>query len=415
MVWADMKSSVPYGDRVMLLALEDRESIRIVSPQHFPTDEDSVTRSITNHAEDSGLKSFLSKKDRILVVINDHTRPLARAALERLPLKEKDVTTLIATGTHRAPTPKELTRLLGKDSPPYGGRVVVHDATDGESKSIGLTTRGTEVCLNSQVFDAHGLIVIGSVEPHYYAGFTGGRKFLLPGLASFKSIEMNHSLALDDNARILSLEGNPVHEDFMDALRMFGRNQDIFSIQLVMNPDHRISFASSGDIVNSFTDAVQHALRTYVCPVPFKTDILIAIVNPPLDIDLYQAHKAIENVKPALNDDGILILLAQCRDGIGNRAFYDLLSSKQELSGIVREHYTFGGHKALRIRQLQQRARIFAITDLDPEIMRTISITPFADLQSAVNTALTLKGNSATITLVNDAGVTVPMPQRELK
>lgn len=393
----------------MSLALEDRESIRTVSPQHFPADEDSVMRSLTNHT-DSGLESFLSKRDRILVVINDHTRPLATTALEKLPLKGKDVTTLIATGTHREPTPKELARLLGGDIPPYGGRVVIHDATNKESKSIGRTTRGTEVCLNSQVFDADGLIVIGSVEPHYYAGFTGGRKFLLPGLASFKSIEMNHSLALDDNARILSLGGNPVHEDFMDALRMFGRNEDIFSIQLVMNPEHRISFASSGDIVNSFTDAVQHALRTYVCPVPFKADILIAIVNPPLDIDLYQAHKAIENVKPALNDDGILILLAQCRDGIGNRFFYDLLASKQEPSGILREHYTFGGHKALRITQLLQRARIFAITDLDSEVMRTISITPFADLQSAVNTALTLKGNDATITLVNDAGVTVPMP-----
>ncbi|MGA3404162.1 MAG: nickel-dependent lactate racemase [Candidatus Bathyarchaeia archaeon] len=408
-----MKLSIPYGDGVMPLVLGD-QSIRVVSPEHFPPDEHSVMRSLTNHAE-SSFESFISKRDRILVVINDHTRPLAEAALKKLPLHGKEVTTIIATGTHRSPTSKELARLLGGDIPPYGGRVVIHDATDDRlTRSIGRTTRGTEVRLNSRVFDADGFVVIGSVEPHYYAGFTGGRKFLLPGLAAFKSIEMNHSLAIDDRARILVLDGNPVHEDFMDALQMFGRNEDIFSIQLVMNTEHRISFASSGHIVNSFTDAVQQALRTYASPVPSKADILIAIVSPPLDLDLYQAHKAIENVKPALNDDGILILLAQCRDGIGNRAFYDLLS-KRDPSRIVKEQYTFGGHKALRIIQLLQRAKIFAVTELDPKVMKGISISPFADLQSAVDNALALKGNDANIMLVNDAGVTVPIPRQELK
>jgi len=196
---------------------------------------------------------------------------------------------------------------------------------------------------------------------------------------------------------------------------MFGRNEDIFSIQLVMTTEHQISFTSSGNIVTSFNNAVQHALKTYACPVPFKADILIAVVSPPLDIDLYQAHKAIENVKPALNDDGILILVAQCRDGIGNRSFYDLLTSRLDLSGVVREHYTFGGHKALRITQLLQRAKIFAVTDLNAETMNAISITPFADLQTAMDTALALKGNTANIMLVNDAGVTVPIPRPELE
>jgi len=411
---ADMKLSIPFGDLAMPLVLGD-QSIRVVSPQHFPPDEDSVMRSLTNQA-DSGFESFISKRNRILVVINDHTRPLADGVLEKLPLKGKEVTTIIATGAHRAPTSQELVRLLGGDVPPYGGRVVIHDATDDPSmKSIGRTARGTEVRLNSRVFDVDGFVVIGSVEPHYYAGFTGGRKFLLPGLAAFKSVEMNHSLALDERARILVLDGNPVHEDFMDALRMFGKTDDIFSIQLVMNTEHRISFASSGHIVNSFADAVQQASRTYVCPVPSKADILIAIVSPPLDLDLYQAHKAIENVKLALNDEGILILVAQCRDGIGDRAFYDLLLSKRDLSKIVKERYTFGGHKALRITQLLQRAKIFAVTELDPKVMKVISISPFVDLQSAVDNALALKGNDANILLVNDAGVTVPIPRRELK
>ena len=403
-----MRLSIPYGDEVMPLVLKD-ELVEVVSARNFAADEDSIVRSLDR--ADPSFESFISERNRILVVINDHTRPLAKSVLEKLPLKGKEVTTIIATGTHRAPTHEELVYLLGGDTPPYGGQVVIHDATDESSmKSIGKTTRGTEVRLNSRVFDADGIVVIGSVEPHYYAGFTGGRKFLLPGLAAFKSIEMNHSLALDVKARILTLDGNPVHEDFMDALRIFGRNEDIFSIRLVMNVEHgSVSQARGISSTRLLTQFVK-SLRTYVRPVPSKADILIANVSPPLDLDLYQAHKAIENVKPALNDDGVLILLAQCQDGIGNRAFYDLLASKQDLSRIVKEQYTFGGHKALRITQLLQKAKIFAVTDLEPRVMRAISITPFADIQSAVDMALELKGDNANVILVNDAGVTVPIP-----
>ena len=385
--------------------------IQVFEPQHFLSDEDSVTRSLAAPNGSSSFESFISNRDRILVVINDHTRPLASTVLKRLPLKGKDLTTIISTGTHRAPSPEELALLLGGNAPPYGGSVMIHNSKDPSSlRRLGRTARGTEVRLNSKVFEADGLVVIGSVEPHYYAGFTGGRKFLLPGLAGFDSIEMNHSLALDDKAKILALDGNPVHEDFMDALQIFGRNDDIFSIQLVMNTEHQISYASSGHIVNSFTDAVRHALKTYVCRVHSKADILVAVVKPPLDIDLYQAHKAIENVKAALNDDGILILVAQCKDGIGNRGFYDLLSSRDELSMTVKGKYSFGGHKALRIKQLLQRAKIFAVTELEPSILETISIRPFRDAQSALNEALALKGSDAKVLLVNDAGVTVPIP-----
>ena len=385
--------------------------IQVFEPPRFPSNEDSVTRSLSAPNGSSSFESFISKRDRILVVINDHTRPFATAVLKRLRLNGKDVTTIISTGTHRAPSPDELTLLLGGTLPPYGGSVVVHNSRDPSSlRRLGRTARGTEVYLNSRVFTADGLVVIGSVEPHYYAGFTGGRKFLLPGLAGFDSIEMNHSLALDDKARILVLDGNPVHEDFMDALQMFGRIDDIFSIQLVMNTDQQISYASSGHIVNSFTDAVQHAMKTYVCRVPSKVDIIVAAVNPPLDLDLYQAQKAIENVKAALNDDGILILVAQCKDGIGNRGFYDLLASKHGLSATGKGKYTFGGHKALRIQQFLQRAKILAVTDLDPSILETISIRPFRDLQSALNEAVGLKGSDAEVALVNNAGVTVPIP-----
>jgi len=356
------------------------------------------------------LDSFLSEKKRILVVINDHTRPVLSGVLKHLPLKDKQATTIVATGTHRSPSPEELEHIFEGTGPPYGGKVTVHDANDLTALTpLGRTSRGTDVHLNSEVFDADGIVAIGSVEPHYFAGFTGGRKFLLPALAGFRSVEMNHSLALDERAKILTLAGNPIHEDFMDALHMFDRNEDIFSIQVVMNPEHQVSFASSGHIIDSFTLAVEQATRTYTCRTESKADIVVAIVNAPLDIDLYQAHKAVENVKPVLNDGGVLILVARCKDGVGNRAFYDLLASKRDVFQVVKENYTFGGHKALKIRQLLQRARIFAVTALPSKMLEDVSITPFASVQTAFDEAVRIKGPGSRVLVVNDAGATVPV------
>ena len=334
--------------------------------------------------------------------------------LKRLDLNEKEITTIVASGTHRAPSVRELEGLLGGPNPSYGGRVIVHDSNDqSQLKSIGRTSRGTELQFNKHVFDADGIIVVGSVEPHYYAGFTGGRKFLLPALAGFRSIEMNHSLALDERSTILRLEGNPVHEDFMEALDIFHRYDDIFSIQLVLNRDHQICHTLSGHIVDSFKSAVERAKEIYVAPVETKADIIVTVATPPMDLDLYQAHKAIENVKLALKDRGVVILVSPCNDGVGLRGFYDLLARGGSVSefNITKETYHLGYHKATKLAQLLKEARIFGVTKLQPETLKTIGITPYQDIQSAVDEASKLKGNDSRTLVVLDGCLTVPVPK----
>jgi nickel-dependent lactate racemase len=264
--------------------------------------------------------------------------------------------------------------------------------------------------LNKHVFDADGIIVLGSVEPHYYAGFTGGRKFLLPGLAGYRSIEMNHSLALDENSSILKLEGNPIHEDFMEALGIFDRYEDIFSIQLVLNRDHEVSYTVSGHIVDSFNGAVERAKQIYVAPVKSKAEIVVAVATAPMDLDLYQAHKAIENVKPALNDDGVLILVSACPDGIGPRGFYDLLASGGDVFSKIKQGYRLGYHKAAKIAELQKRAKLLAVTDLQAETLNAISITPYRGIQDALDAATRLKGHDSRVLIVLDGCLTVPVP-----
>lgn len=408
-----MKIAIPYGRSSMQLEINDSRPIEVVSPSNASPDENSIAKSLSQPRNFPGLSEFLSERRRILVVINDNTRPTpTRAVLRTLDLREKEVTTIVASGSHRAPSQHELEELLGGPVPPYGGRVMVHNSKDdSQLKSMGRTSRGTELQFNKQVFDAEGIIVIGSVEPHYFAGFTGGRKFLLPALAGYRSIEMNHSLALDEGSGVLRLEGNPVHEDFMEALEIFNRHVDILSIQLVLNRDHRVSYTLSGHIVDSFNSAVEHAKEIYVAPVESNADVVITVATPPMDLDLYQSQKAIENIKPALNDHGVVILVSPCPDGIGIRNFYDLLASGGDVMMKIKEGYRLGYHKAAKLVELQRRAKLFAVTNLPSESLSAISIASFKNVQSAFDAATRLKGDDSKVLVVLDACITVPVPR----
>jgi len=408
-----MDIDIQYGQASQRLRVDEGRFIGNVSPKNTPADTDSVARSLSNPVGFADLNSFLEGRKRILVVVNDHTRATpSLTVLKVLNLKDKEVVTIIATGTHRSPNARELPVILGNVSPPYGGMVAVHDSRSESSlRSLGETSRGTKLFMNSHLFDADGIVAVGSVEPHYFAGFTGGRKFFLPALAGFRSVEMNHALALDPRVRVLALDGNPVHEDFMDALRIFNRQQDIFSIQLVLNARQQISYTNSGNVVDSFTDAVKHAKEVYTSKLKNKSDIVIAVTKPPLDLDLYQSHKAIENVKLALKDDGVLILVSKCLDGIGNREFYDLLAGGNEAIDKARESGSFGSHKAVKFHELLERAHVFAVTGLPPKVLRTIGVESFADVQNALDKATSITSKDSHVLVVDDAGVVVPVPE----
>jgi len=408
-----MKVGIPFGQAQLDLDVDADGRVEIVSPGNVPPDNGAVARSLTHPLCSPELSEFLASREKILVVINDHTRPTPSAdVLRELDLKGKKVTTIVAGGAHRAPSQPELEKVIGGSIPPYGGNVVVHDSRENSQlRSFGFTERGTQLQFNSRLFDADGIIVIGSVEPHYFAGYTGGRKFLLPALAGYRSIEMNHSLALDDASGILRLEGNPVHEDLMDALNSFDRYDDIFSIQVVLNRHHDISYCVSGHVVDSFNGAVEHSKEIYVAPIDSKVDIVIAVATRPMDLDLYQSQKAIENTRPALKDGGVLILVSPCADGIGPRAFYDLLISGGDVTGKIREGYRLGYHKAAKLLELQRKARLLAVTGLEPNLLSAISIAPYGDIQDAFKAATDAAGSDSKVLIVMDACLTVPLPR----
>ena len=207
----------------------------------------------------------------------------------------------------------------------------------------------------------------------------------------------------------LRLEGNPVHEDMIDALKTV--KKEIFVINTVLDKNHRIYATAAGDIYKSMEQAVARADEVFVASIPEKADIVVSVVKFPADIDLYQAQKGIDNAKHALREGGILILVAKCRMGVGEESFVKLMSSAcspKDVLDRIEEKYILGFHKAAKMAEVSMRAQTWAVTDLDPEMLKSIFIRPVSSLQTALDEAFREKGSDAKALILMDSSLVIP-------
>lgn len=357
---------------------------------------------------------FMKLPGSLLVIVNDGTRPTpTRFIMDAIgeDLAKVGASFLIATGSHRAPTLKEYGFIFGSWYDRFRDRVHVHDSKAMEDMDYyGRTGRGTELYLNSLVGKAGKILVIGSVEPHYFAGYTGGRKAFLPGVAAFCSIEQNHKLALSPDACTLALEGNPVHEDLMEAAELI--KAPVYSIMTVLDREHEIDSVCAGDLKKSFTDAVKAAEAIFTAPLAEKADIVVTAAPYPMDVDLYQSQKAIDNAKIALKDGGTMILVSACREGIGGEAFARLLSSASTPDEVLKKieaGFKLGYHKAAKMAEVFKRVTVEAYTELEDRTLSDIFIRPVHDLQKALDDAVAKYGPDCRVVFMPDGSVTVPL------
>lgn len=408
-----MTFQITYNKRPLTLRAP---GARVIGPRRVENrDGDALIRNaFQNPLDGSDWVRFLKGKSRVLIVVNDADRATPTARILRQIRNETgslNFDFLIATGSHPPPSESDLRTIFGDLLSAVRGRLHVHDCRNtDETVRIGVTSRGTPVRINRRVLDADGIVAIGSVEPHYFAGFTGGRKSFLPGTAGFESIERNHKLALEPGVDVAVLEGNPVHEDMAEAAEMLGE-KPIFSIQAVLDAEDRIAAVYAGPLKAGFRAGVKTARDIYCVPVRNKADVIVTAAEPPLDKNLYQAHKAIENVRTALKPGGVLILAAACPEGIGNDAFARLLAASDSPGTAIRSirgSYRLGHHKAARIASLVQTARLWAVTELCEEVLLPLFIQKKSDVQSALDEAVRLKPGGDVL-IVRAAACTVPV------
>ncbi|MDD9303798.1 MAG: nickel-dependent lactate racemase [Desulfobacter sp.] len=412
-----MKITVPYGKEGSMSAhLDDAINVSFLEANDVDIqDEDkTIEDSILNPINSKHFKSFLSDAKKVLVIVNDATRPTpTQKVLDVIfdDLSKTRFNFIIATGAHRGPSEEEYLQIFGAYYEKIKDRIIVHDARKEEDQVlIGKSSNGTEMYVNRAGVEADKFIIISSVEPHYFAGYTGGRKSFLPGIAGYKTIEQNHKLALVPEAKALALENNPVHEDMIDAIKTV--KQEIFSIMTVLDKHHKVYATCSGHINDSFHAAIDRANEVFAAKLDQKADIVVSVVKFPQDIDLYQAQKGIDNAKLALKKNGIMILVAKCRCGIGGKAFADLLGScdtpKAALEKIEKG-YVLGYHKAAKMAEIGLWAQMWGVTDVEPDVISKLFITPFSDLQTALDQAIAEKGKEASVLFLMDGGLTVPL------
>jgi len=401
----------PYGGEIIEMEFPDDTAILSGNYHSAITDGEVYTKIEREYLD--RFKDFGDKK--ISIVINDLTRRVPTEKIldivfNFLPVEK--VRILVATGTHSVLTEENLKQILGDLYDKLKSKVACHNCDNRKIlEKIGITSSGTPVEISRKFLEAEAVICINSVEPHFFAGFTGGRKSIVPGLAGRDTVIANHSLAKSGEAKSLNLENNPVHLDLMEAAEMAIKSP-LFSIQLVLSRNGEIIDLFCGDIAESFYDASKLARDIYSIPIEKTYDIVFAIGEYPLDINLYQLQKAQEHGAEAVSNGGILVVIGACEEGVGSPYFMKLAddypTAQSALSEAAMSDNRFGIHKLIKTARRLEKIKIWYVTKLDDNVIGKVYFVPKCSPQDALRDALDYFGGTANIAVLRDACFLVP-------
>ena len=411
------KTQLPYGNTQIdveidaeLLDFEDGESKRDKGIKS----RDVIKQALNTPLGTKRLREMVSaKKDaKIVIVVDDHTRATPTEQMLDVVTEEigaefkEQITLLIACGTHEPPTEDDLISIVGNYVGHY--RIAIHDCDAKDLIYVGTTSRGTPVKLNKNYVDADIKILTGDITLHYYAGFGGGRKSILPGISSRETIQKNHALLLDAHARSANLKHNPVHIDMSEAASLCPPD---FVLNIVAAADGSIVDAYAGEIKAVFQSGTEAAKVLFCRDIPDLFDVLIVSAGGfPKDRNLYQATKAIENCYRAVAPGGMLILVAECKEGVGDSYFEDWMtkySSYDKAAEAVRTHFVLGGHKAYYMRKVLNRVSVLVVSDLDARLLSRWGIKPYMSLDDALKA---IKEDKGKIGMVRKGADTLLVP-----
>lgn len=380
------------------------------------TQSELVAEALANPIGSPGVSELARGKKHVLVITSDHTRPVPSRITMPLYLAaiRKDnpgvrITILIATGMHRPTTREELIAKLGEDIVAHE-TIVVHDAYRNEDMTFkGILPSGGELWLNKLVDEADLICSEGFIEPHFFAGFSGGRKSILPGVASQKTVLWNHNALFiaDKMARAGNLTGNPIHEDMLFAAKAAGL---AFILNVVINSDKEIIAAFAGDVEQAHRAGCELvAGMAQVAPVP--ADLVITTNGGyPLDQNLYQTVKGMTAGEACVNEGGVLIIASSCVDGSGGDFFYHLLAdapsaeaASAALNGVAPSETEFDQWEAQILARILCRCRVIVVsTDADKAMIRAMHMECVDTVEEAVALADRWLGREAPVTVIPD-------------
>jgi lactate racemase len=368
------------------------------------------------------LSSQIRANSRLLLIVPDHTRkcnlPLILSPLMDALEKQfaAQIEILIANGSHVEQPVQVIMELL---TPEIYHRCTVtqHNSQNKEGLVyLGKTTYGTEIRLNRKVQEADFIITIGGILYHYFAGFGGGTKMLLPGVAGYETIRQNHSHTIDPltgafHSRCFegNIDDNPVFDDLVQVLNFV---ENVLSLQVVLSPDDQIIYCEAGAIRETQQKLIKNVEKIYTLPISEKADVVIADAGGwPSDVNLIQAHKSIHHAFQAVKPGGCLLVIAECCEGIGSKTFLPVFQygNAQAIGRALTTNYQINSHTALSFREKTEQVSIILLSSLKQNVVEETGAFAASNVNEAKNLLSRLCSGARTGYLVPQANLYLPV------
>jgi nickel-dependent lactate racemase len=412
--------TLPYGTGTVEFQLPSSYQTQVIAPQIVPAAPDP--KAVVGEAIDHPLGAVALEDFRharsVVIAINDKTRPVPHgdllppllSRLEALGIPPQKITLLIATGTHLPMPSSEFWRVL---SPELIERypVVSHNTDSPDLVSLGVTNAGTPILVNHLWMQADARIVVGNIEPHHFMGFSGGVKTAAIGLGGRSTINHNHAMLSHPLARTGRYEDNPMRQDVEEIGKVIGVH---FAVNAILNTDKKIVKVLAGNPVEVMQLGIQQARQLCQVNVSHTYDLVIASPGGyPKDINLYQSQKALTHAAMLARDNGVVILFAACSEGIGSTGYEHFMEGLSTFDQVFRKFseqgFKVGPHKAFQIARDASRVRVILVSQMDPDLVRRLLLTPFSDLHSALEYAGSLLPVNAETAIMPIAVITIPV------
>lgn len=412
-----MKLKFGLGTSTQVVEVPEKNLIGVLRAKPAPaiaSEEEEVRRALREPVGAPPLRQVVRPGEKIAVITSDITRPMPTrkvmpALLDELyaaGVKPEDITLVFALGSHRSQTDEERRRLAGERA---WNEIRCVDCDPDDCVHLGVTSAGTPVDITRVVAEADRHICLGNVEYHYFAGYSGGAKAIMPGCSTRAAIQSNHSMMVRAEAAAGNLKTNPVRRDIEEAAALCGID---YILNVVLGEHKEILRAAAGDVTLAHRELCAFLDKIYLNELPQAADIvLVSQGGAPKDLNLYQTQKALDNARHAVRQGGIIILIGSCREGLGERVFEQWMTTSPSPEAMIERigrDFQLGGHKAAAIAITLQKAKIFLVSELEDDFVRSIFLTPQPSAQAALEQAFRELGGDASVLAMPFGGSTLP-------
>ncbi len=413
---------LPFGKTEVCIRIPTRNFLGIIEPKEKPGVADSrveVERALNEPVGTKRLSEIAKSGDKAAIVVDDATRatpsylmvPPILDELNKAGVKDEDITVIFGCGTHRAVTLEEMKTLVGEETLERV-KTISHDCRAKDLVYLGKTkTLGTKVYVNKVFAEADVKVLTGDIGLHYYAGYGGGRKSVLPAISGIETIQHNHAAILHPKAQTGILEGNPIHEDMVEAARLAKPD---FILNIVTNSKGELVKAFAGDLEKVHSEGERLVDEMYRVPIEQKAKIVVVSSGGhPFDINLFQAYKGVDCALKAVRKGGAIIWVAECPEGHGNQVFYEWMTKFKELKQMeteIKRRFKIGGHKAYYLMKALQKVTIILVSTLpDYYAANVFGLKTAKAVNDALSSAFSIVGKDARVWVMPHGNITLPV------